>query len=229
VKKSYQQAAKHDTTAFLLCFFLGLFGAHRFYLNQFGSGLAHLALTVVVGPEILSGSTRLKAGTATKLVLNTLTTGAMVRLGKTFGNLMVDLRATNDKLRARTNRIVRQLTGLTRDQANALLERCDRELKTALVAQLATVSPEEARARLTAANGQVLRTLGPTAASTTPAEPDLVLGMDGGGTRTVALLAPVNAAGPWAASIGQMVGLNLPVTGTVQQVIVTEPAPPMSE
>src|SRR5262249_51918129 len=66
-----------------------------------------LAITPVVGPEVLSGSTRLKAGTATKLVLNMLTTGAMVRLGKSFGNLMVDLRATNSKLRARTNRIVR--------------------------------------------------------------------------------------------------------------------------
>src|SRR5262249_24977737 len=70
-----------------------------------------LAITPVVGPEVLSGSTRLKAGTATKLVLNMLTTGAMVRCGKTFGNLMVDLRATNTKLRARTNRIVRHLTG----------------------------------------------------------------------------------------------------------------------
>src|SRR5438132_4159573 len=112
-----------------------------------------LAITPVVGPEILSGSTRLKAGTATKLVLNMLTTGAMVRLGKTFGNLMVDLRATNDKLRARTNRIVRQLTGLTREQAGTLLERCGRESKTALVTHLASVTPSEARVRLLAAGG----------------------------------------------------------------------------
>src|SRR5207253_6384309 len=104
-----------------------------------------LALTPVVGPEILSGSTRLKAGTATKLVLNMLSTGAMVRLGKAFGNLMVDLRATNEKLRARTNRIVRQLTGLTREQADALVERCGREVKTALVTHLASVTPSEAR------------------------------------------------------------------------------------
>src|SRR6478752_5196854 len=96
-----------------------------------------IAITPVVGPEILSGSTRLKAGTATKLVLNMLSTGAMVRLGKTFGNLMVDLRATNDKLRYRTNRIVREATGLNRDAADALLTRCGGELKTALVAQLA--------------------------------------------------------------------------------------------
>src|SRR4051812_336470 len=85
--------------------------------------LADLMICPVVGPEVLSGSTRLKAGTATKLVLNTLTTGAMVRLGKTFGNLMVDLRATNTKLRARANRIVRQLTGLGTSDADELLRR----------------------------------------------------------------------------------------------------------
>jgi N-acetylmuramic acid 6-phosphate etherase len=163
-----------------------------------------LAITPVVGPEILSGSTRLKAGTATKLVLNMLSTGAMVRLGKTFGNLMVDLRATNNKLRARTNRIVRQLTGITRDEADALLERCGRELKTALVAQLAAVTPDEARARLQATGGQVRRALVPTAAASaspasTTAATNLCLGVDGGGTHTVALLtrAEVGADGRW--------------------------------
>src|SRR5215510_4184546 len=76
----------------------------------------------IVGSEVLTGSTRLKAGTATKLVLNMLTTGAMVRLGKTFGNLMVDMRATNEKLRARANRIVRSATGLEHAAAEALLD-----------------------------------------------------------------------------------------------------------
>src|SRR5438093_701524 len=95
-----------------------------------------LAITPVVGPEIVSGSTRLKAGTATKLVLNMLTTGAMVRLGKTFGDLMVDQRATNTKLRARTNRIVRTLTGLSEPEADELLRRCDGGWNTALVARL---------------------------------------------------------------------------------------------
>ena len=80
---------------------------------------AELAITPVVGPEVLSGSTRLKAGTATKLVLNILSTGAMVRLGKTYGNLMVDVRATNEKLRHRTNRIVREATGLDGVSADA--------------------------------------------------------------------------------------------------------------
>src|SRR5262249_54912226 len=80
-----------------------------------------LPIVSLVGPEVLSGSTRLKAGTATKLVLNMLSTGAMVRLGKTFGNLMVDLRASNSKLKARTNRIVRILTGLSVEAADELL------------------------------------------------------------------------------------------------------------
>src|SRR5207249_11825869 len=100
-----------------------------------------LMIKPVVGPEVLSGSTRLKAGTATKLVLNMLTTGAMVRLGKCFGNLMVDLRASNAKLRARTNRIVRILTGVDHDAADELLRSCDGELKTALVVQQASIAP----------------------------------------------------------------------------------------
>src|SRR5262245_60919618 len=119
-----------------------------------------LAITPVVGPEVLSGSTRLKAGTATKLVLNMLSTGAMVQLGKTFGNLMVDLRATNEKLRLRTNRIVRQATGLDHAAADALLESCGRELKTALVSHLAGISADEARDRLRASNGWVRQAVG---------------------------------------------------------------------
>src|SRR5262249_57440737 len=95
---------------------------------------ADLMITPLVGPEVLTGSTRLKAGTATKLILNTLTTGAMVRLGKTFWNLMVDLRATNVKLRARTNRIVRQLTGLGSAEADALLQICGGGVENAPVA-----------------------------------------------------------------------------------------------
>ena len=157
-----------------------------------------LAITPVVGPEVLSGSTRLKAGTATKLVLNTITTGAMVRLGKTYGNLMVDLRATNEKLRHRTNRIVREATGLDRAGADSLLDRCDRELKTALVAQLAGVTPAEARERLRTANGRVRAAIGSNGkAPHANGTEDLVLGIDGGGTRTVAMLATRKPAGGW--------------------------------
>jgi N-acetylmuramic acid 6-phosphate etherase len=156
--------------------------------------LVDLAITPVVGPEVLTGSTRLKAGTATKFILNMLSTGAMVRLGKTYGNLMVDLKATNSKLRARTNRIVRQLTGLSAEGATELLRQCGGELKTALVAGLAGATPELARERLQAAGGQVRLALGEPARLTAPAAApgpvvELVLGIDGGGSHTVALLA----------------------------------------
>jgi N-acetylmuramic acid 6-phosphate etherase len=158
--------------------------------------LPDLAIVPAVGPEVLTGSTRLKAGTATKLVLNLLSTGAMVRLGKTYGNLMVDLRATNSKLRARANRIVRTLTGLSAEPAGELLQRCGGELKTALVAHLAGVAPDEARARLQAAGGQVRSAVG--AAKQRPAEAApcgaLYLGVDGGGSHTVALLASADGA-----------------------------------
>lgn len=154
-----------------------------------------IAITPIVGPEIVTGSTRLKAGTATKLILNMLSTGAMVRLGKTFGNWMVDLRATNQKLRERTNRIIREATGLAQDAAARLLENCDRELKTSLVAELAKISPAEARLRLVAHGGRV------RAAIRQEAEPEyshrLVLGLDGGGSRTVALLATCRTDGSW--------------------------------
>jgi N-acetylmuramic acid 6-phosphate etherase len=152
--------------------------------------LVQLMICPVVGPEILSGSTRLKAGTATKLVLNMLTTGAMVRLGKTFGNLMVDLRATNAKLRARTNRIVRMLTGLDEASAAALLLAAGGELKTALVMQLNGEDAAAARSRLARVGGVISRALGDGGReSRSPPESGLVLGIDGGGSHTVALLA----------------------------------------
>jgi len=116
---------------------------------------ADLLIAPVVGPEVISGSTRLKAGTATKMVLNMLTTGTMVLLGKTYGNLMVDLRATNTKLIDRSRRIVATLTGLSPTASEELLERCDGELKTAIVSHLGGVLPGEARARLDAAGGHL--------------------------------------------------------------------------
>ncbi|HEY2786206.1 MAG TPA: N-acetylmuramic acid 6-phosphate etherase [Fimbriiglobus sp.] len=156
-----------------------------------------LPIVPVVGPEILTGSTRLKAGTATKLVLNMLTTGAMVRLGKTFGNLMIDLKASNRKLKARANRIVRTAAGASFDEAERLLKDCDGEVKTAIVAHLGGVAPLEARSRLMAAGGRVKVAVGdvgrPVVAAgdvtTRSHRPDLVLGLDGGGTTTICLLA----------------------------------------
>jgi len=122
--------------------------------------LAELMIVPRVGPEIITGSTRLKAGTATKLVLNMLTTGAMIRIGKTYGNLMVDLRATNTKLVARTRRIVAMLTGASEEEAERLVAEADGELKTAVVAKQRGVSPAEARALLAAAGGHLRRAIG---------------------------------------------------------------------
>lgn len=149
-----------------------------------------IMLCAVVGPEVLSGSTRLKAGTATKLILNTLTTGVMVRRGKTFGNLMVDLRATNVKLKARTNRIVRMVCGLEESAAAQLLEAAGGELKTALVMHAAHVDAAAAQAKLAMVGGRVRDALAAAGVNTpTATNPMLTLGIDGGGTNTVAFLA----------------------------------------
>ena len=109
----------------------------------------------VVGPEVLSGSTRLKAGTAQKMVLNMLSTGAMVLLGKTFENLMVDMRASNEKLRDRALRILGAATGLDAQESRELLADCDGELKVAIVAALAGVDAVGARERLARSDGVV--------------------------------------------------------------------------
>jgi N-acetylmuramic acid 6-phosphate etherase len=115
----------------------------------------NLSITPVVGPEVVSGSTRLKAGTATKMVLNMLSTGAMIRLGKTFGNLMVDLRASNTKLADRARRIVRAVTNLTESEAERLLRDSGGEVKTAIVRHYTGHSPAEARQLLSAAHGHL--------------------------------------------------------------------------
>ena len=116
---------------------------------------ADIGIAVIVGPEVLSGSTRMKAGTATKMVLNMLTTGVMVTLGKTYGNLMVDLQAANSKLEDRAVRIVVALTDLSFAAASDLLASCDGEVKTAIVCQRLASSPEAARSRLQLSNGRL--------------------------------------------------------------------------
>jgi N-acetylmuramic acid 6-phosphate etherase len=127
------------------------------------AGASDLMITPVVGPEVVTGSTRLKAGTATKMVLNMLSTGAMVLLGKTYGNLMVDLKATNQKLLIRTRRIVATLTGVTEGEAEELLARCGGELKTAIVAYRRNVAADAARTLLDQAGGHLRRALGESA------------------------------------------------------------------
>ena len=121
--------------------------------------LAEREVAVVVGAEVLSGSTRLKAGTAQKLVLNTISTVSMIRLGKTFGNLMVDVVATNEKLRARVRRIVRLATGADTEQVESALDASGGDAKVAIVMLLADTDAAAARERLTQANGVVRRAL----------------------------------------------------------------------
>lgn len=132
-----------------------------FSCNRDAEIQSHADMTIIplVGPEVLSGSTRLKAGTATKMVLNMLTTAAMVRLGKTYSNLMVDLRATNLKLAERARRIVQTLTNCSASEAGDLLERCDGEVKTAIVSKKLGIPPGQARERLDAVQGHLRHAL----------------------------------------------------------------------
>ncbi len=114
-----------------------------------------LEIAPLVGPEVIAGSTRLKAGTATKMVLNMITTGAMVRIGKTFGNRMIDLQPSNEKLRIRTRRILRELGGVDDEKARRLLEQTGGRLKPALVMAMAGVGVEDAWRLLDEYGGQV--------------------------------------------------------------------------
>ncbi|MEQ1857743.1 MAG: N-acetylmuramic acid 6-phosphate etherase [Longimicrobiales bacterium] len=119
-----------------------------------------VVIAPLVGPEVITGSTRMKAGTATKLVLNTISTGAMVRLGKVYGNLMVDLQVTCEKLRDRGERILETMLEIDRPAAGALLERAGGHVKTALVMGKLGVDAAEARRRLDGEGGSVSRVLG---------------------------------------------------------------------
>jgi N-acetylmuramic acid 6-phosphate etherase len=114
-----------------------------------------LMIAPIVGPEVIAGSTRMKAGTAQKLVLNTLSTGIMIRLGKTFGNLMVDVQPLNAKLRQRTVHIVAAATGLDLEAARAVLARAGGQPKTAIVMARANVDAQEAQRRLLESGGHV--------------------------------------------------------------------------
>lgn len=114
-----------------------------------------ISIAPVVGPEVITGSTRMKAGTAQKMVLNMLTTATMVRLGKTYGNLMVDVQSTNAKLRERAVGIVRDAAAVSNGEARASLEAAGGEVKTAIVASKLGVSVADSRSRLDSANGVV--------------------------------------------------------------------------
>ncbi len=123
------------------------------------AAVADIAIELPTGPEVVAGSTRLSAGTAQKIALNVLSTATMVRLGKTYGPWLVDMLATNHKLRRRSVRIVREITGVGEDEAVAALSAAGGEVKTAVVTLLTGVDIDVARARLRAANGRVRQAL----------------------------------------------------------------------
>jgi N-acetylmuramic acid 6-phosphate etherase len=114
-----------------------------------------VAICPEVGPEVVMGSTRMKSGTAQKLVLNMITTAAMIRLGKVYENMMIDLQMTNLKLRERAKRVVMTITGVSYEEAVDFLDRANYHVKTALVMIKASVSREEAAVRLERADGFV--------------------------------------------------------------------------
>jgi N-acetylmuramic acid 6-phosphate etherase len=119
------------------------------------AGAIDVAICPNVGPEVITGSTRLKSGTAQKLVLNMITTAAMIRLGKVYGNLMVDLQSTNAKLRERSKRIVMTIAGISYEEASQVLVKAGGSVKVALVMKRASVSAAEAKRRLAKAGGFV--------------------------------------------------------------------------
>jgi len=135
-------------------------GAKTLYLTcnpreEFNIKEVDVAICPYVGPEVIMGSTRMKSGTAQKLVLNMLTTASMIRLGKVYENMMIDLQMTNKKLVERSKRIVMTITGINYDEAADVLKKADGHVKTALVMMKANVSAEEAKARLQKSDGFV--------------------------------------------------------------------------
>jgi N-acetylmuramic acid 6-phosphate etherase len=140
-------------------------GAHTIFLSctpppALMRDTCDICITVPVGPEVVTGSTRMKAGTATKLVLNTITTGAMVRLGKVYGNLMVDLQAWNEKLVDRSERIVMEATGVDRATARAAIEAAGGRVKPAIVMIRRGVDRGEAERLIQDAQGRLRPVVG---------------------------------------------------------------------
>jgi N-acetylmuramic acid 6-phosphate etherase len=120
---------------------------------------AKLAIEPVTGPEVLTGSTRLKAGTAQKMILNMISTGSMVGIGKAYENLMVDVKQSNEKLVVRSQNIVMTATGCTREEAETVLKQAEGHVKTAITMILLDCDPEDARQKLSQAGGKIREAL----------------------------------------------------------------------
>lgn len=123
------------------------------------AAVAKIAISPVVGPEVITGSTRMKAGTAQKMVLNMLSTGAMVKTGKVYGNLMVDVKATNEKLVERAKHIVMEATEVTREKAEAVLEETNYDVKLSILMIMTNLSKEEGKSLLEKNNGYIAKAL----------------------------------------------------------------------
>ena len=123
------------------------------------SKCAKISIAPVVGPEVVTGSTRLKSGTAQKLVLNMLSTGSMIKLGKVYGNLMVDVQTTNEKLVERAKKIVSEATGLSIDESTKVLNETNFDVKLAIFMVLSNLDKNEAKAKLDEANGYIAKAL----------------------------------------------------------------------
>ena len=139
-------------------------GAKTVYLvtnpNPFKMTEADVVINADTGAEVVTGSTRMKAGTATKLILNMISTTTMIKLGKVYGNLMVDLMAVNDKLVDRGTRIISQMTGLDHESAQKKLFKAEKSVKTAIVMEKLNCSLDEARKKLDNANGFLRKVIG---------------------------------------------------------------------
>ncbi|OLY80355.1 N-acetylmuramic acid 6-phosphate etherase [Smittium mucronatum] len=153
-----------------------------------------ILLAAEVGSEVVTGSTRMKSGTAQKMILNMLTTGAMIKLGKTYSNLMVDFRPTNEKLRLRAPKIVHETTGVTMDEARDAVARCQGEVKVAIMSILAKTDPESAKKLLSESDGVLakaiehVKNIKGSSNSAGTQNTDVFLSIDGGGTKTAILL-----------------------------------------
>jgi N-acetylmuramic acid 6-phosphate etherase len=129
--------------------------------NPAGTSLpdADIVINPVVGPEVIAGSTRMKAGTATKMVLNMISTGAMIKLGKVYGNLMVDVQPRSAKLVKRARRIISEVTGVNDEEASQLLEDADNDVKVAIVMKRLSLDRDEARRILDRSDGNLREAL----------------------------------------------------------------------
>jgi N-acetylmuramic acid 6-phosphate etherase len=206
------------------CFTVGI--ACSYPSKMSASASVDNMISVVTGPEVITGSTRLKAGTATKLVLNMLSTGTMVKIGKTFGNIMIDVKATNEKLRQRSRNIIRMTCGAECERTDAeldeLLLQCDGSVKLAVASLLLDVGINEARERLAVAGGVLTEVLndhpsiGGRAGTHVNgvSNEEYFLCVDGGGSKCAAIIGDRHG-GIWRAEGGPCNAVSIGVDNVV--------------